>query len=313
MEIFKQILKAKKVIEGKINKTPLIFSKNISKKFDAELYLKPEVFQKTGSFKIRGVFNKLHYLKGEEKGVVTLSAGSHALSLAYAASRIGIPSVAVMPKTTPQDKVKAVEGYGMNVILADGNLRSVCADIQDKDGFVMIHPFDDNLIIAGQGTIGLEILDELPDIDIVFVPVGGGGLISGVSAAIKSQNPDVKIVGVEPLGSPTMFQSIQKSKTVYLKDRKTVAESLAAPYVGEHTLNYAKKYVDHWVLVSDEEIIEALRFIWKEHKIKVEPAGAVALAAFLFRKVQIPKDSKSVCLLTGGNINEERFNKFLLD
>ena len=311
MKELKDILKAKKVIANKINKTPLILAKSISKDIGINIYFKPEVFQKTRSFKIRGVFNKLHYLKDKKKGVITFSAGSHALSLAYAASLLGIRSMAIMPKNAPSDKVKAIKNYGTEVILADKNIQLMCEEIGRKEKLTVVHPFDDPLIIAGQGTIGLEILDELAKVNIVVVPIGGGGLISGIAAAIKLQKPEIKIIGVEPFGAPTMYSSISQNKIIHLKKRDTLAESLAAPYVGKHTLDYVKKYVDDLVLVSDQEIISALGLIWKKNKIKVEPSGAAALAAVIFKKFKIPTDSNVVCILSGGNIDNQRFRKIL--
>jgi len=167
------------------------------------------------------------------------------------------------------------------------------------------------LIIAGQGTIGLEIIEELPNVDMVFVPIGGGGLISGIAAAIKLKKPEVKIIGVEPVGAPSMFKSIQDNKISYLSKCKTIADCLMAPYVGKHTFSYAKKYVDEFVLVSDKEILEALREIWRISKIKVEPSSAVSLAAIIFKKIKIPQGSQVVSILTGGNISNEHFKKIL--
>lgn len=303
MKILKEILKAQDIILDGINKTPLIFSKNIKLQNHAILYLKPESSQKTGSFKIRGVLNKLHYLTSEEKrrGIVTISAGSHALSLSYVASQFNIPLTVIMPKIVPQNKIKAIKNYGAKIILTD-NVFNKCQEIQDKYKLTMIHPFDDPLIIAGQGTIGLEIIEELPDVDIVFVPIGGGGLVSGVAAAIKLKNSKIKIIGVEPIGAPTMFKSIHNNKIIRLKKCKTIADCLMTPYVSKHTFNYTKKYVDEIVLVSDKEILNALKFVYDNFKLIVEPSGVVSLAAILFKKIKVTPRAKIVCILSGGNI-----------
>jgi len=306
------IFKAKRIIKDKINKTPLVLAKDIGDEIGFDIYFKPEIFQKTGSFKIRGVLNKLHYLTSEEKkrGIIALSAGSHALSLAFAVSQLNIPLTVVMPKMVPQDKIKIIKSYGAKVILTD-NLFNKCQEIRDKYNLTMIHPFDDDLIIAGQGTIGLEIIEELPNVDIVFVPIGGGGLISGVAMAIKSRNPKIKIIGVEPIGAPSMFKSIKDNKISRLDRCKTIADCLMAPCVGKYTFNYTKKNVDEFVLVSDKEILEALRKVWRTSKIKVEPSGAVSLAAVIFKKVKIPLNSKIVCILSGGNIDNKYFKGLL--
>lgn len=303
-KILKDILKAREIIAAKIYKTPLIFSKNTSRGMGINLYFKPEIFQRTGSFKIRGILNKLHYLKTKERkrGVITFSAGDHALSLAYATSRMGIPLVVLLPQNTPTNKIRAIRNYGAEITLSSGSLRAECEEIQRKRKLTMIHPFDDPVVIAGHGTIGLEILEELPNVNMVFVPVGGGGLISGIAAALKLKNQKIKIVGVEPHGAPTMSLSIKQNKIIYLKERQTIATALASPFIGKNTLKYARKYVDNWLLVSDAEILTALRLLWTKHQIKIEPAGAAALAAIIFEKIKIPTNSNVVCLLSGGKM-----------
>jgi len=310
--MLKEILKAKKTIKGKINRTPLVLAKNISRKIKCGVYFKPEVFQKTSSFKIRGILNRIQHLTLNEKrdGLITISAGSHALSLSFVSSALNIPLTVVMPKNIPSNKVNLIKSYGSEIVLTDNPI-SECRKIQKKNNLTMIHPFNDPLIIAGQGTIGLEIMEELPDVDMVFVPIGGGGLISGIAIAIKLQKPKVKIVGVEPVGAPTMFESIRNNKISYLNRRKTVADCLNAPCVGKHTFNYSKKYVDDFILVSDQEIKKALREIWKDSRIKIEPSGAVASAGIIFEKVKIPQGSKVVSVLTGGNIEENNFKKII--
>jgi threonine dehydratase len=285
----------------------------LGKRTDVHLHFKAEVFQKTGSFKPRGAINKLHHLTEEERkrGVITISSGNHAQGLAYAASLFGSPATVVMPRTTPPNKVNAAKGYGAEVVVTGGDLLTACLEIQKKRHLTMVHPFDDPYIVAGQGTIGLEILDDLPEVDVVFVPVGGGGLISGIAMAMKLKKPTVKIVGVEPVGASAMWQSLQQKAVVHLDRIDTIADGLAAPFVGELNLALVQKYVDELVLVSDDEMIEALCLILEWCKLLTEPAGAAGFAALLFKKANIPSGSETVCLLSGGNIDRSRLGHFL--
>jgi threonine dehydratase len=300
------ILKAQQVVVDKIHRTPIISSKTLGNKIGANIHFKAEVFQKTGSFKPRGALNKLYNLTGGERnrGVVSFSAGNHAQGLAYAASQLGIQATVVMPQAAIKSKVNATKGYGAEVILhgTGRDLLAKCLELQQTNGMTSVHPFDDPLIIAGQGTVGLEILEDIPVPDMVVVPVGGGGLISGIATAIKSQNPAVKIIGVEPIGAAAMFQSLQQKTVVHLDNIETIADGLAAPFAGNYTMTHVQQYVDEIVLVSDEEIIEALYLILERCKILTEPAGAAGFAALLFKKVTIPKGGHVVCVLSGGNI-----------
>jgi threonine dehydratase len=307
------ITSAQQIIAGRVHRTPLISSTALGKRTEAHLHFKAEVFQKTGSFKPRGAINKLHHLTEEERkrGIITISSGNHAQGLAYAASLFGSPATVVMPHTTPPNKVNATRGYGAKVVLVDGDLVTTCLELQKEGNLTMVHPFDDPYIVAGQGTIGLEILDDLPEVDVVFVPVGGGGLISGIATAIKLKKPAVKIVGVEPIGASAMWQSLQQKAVVHLDRIDTIAEGLAAPFVGELNLALVQKYVDELVLVSDDEIIEALCLILEWCKLLTEPAGAAGFAALLFKKANIPSGSETVCLLSGGNIDRSRLGHFL--
>jgi len=210
-----------------------------------------------------------------------------------------------MPQAATKSKVNATKGYGAEVILhgTGRDLLTKCLEIQKTNGQAIVHPFDDPLIIAGQGTVGLEILDDVPPPDMVVVPVGGGGLISGIATAIKSKNPDVKIIGVEPTGASAMYHSLQQKSVVHLEKIDTIADGLAAPFAGNYTLAHVQKYVDELVLVSDEEIIEALYLILERCKILTEPAGAAGFAALLCKKVAVPKGGHVVCVLSGGNID----------
>ena len=308
------IASAQQVIAGRVHRTPLISSMSLGRQNNMHLYFKAEVFQKTGSFKPRGAINKLYHLTEEErrKGVITLSSGNHAQGVAYAASLFGISATVVMPSTTPASKVSATKDYGAEVVFTDGDLFTALNENQKERNLTIIHPFDDPYIMAGHGTIGLEILDDLPRVDAVFVPIGGGALISGIATAIKLKKPAVKIVGVEPVGASAMWQSYQQKRVVHLSRMDTIAEGLAAPFVGESSLASVQKYVDELVLVSDDEMIEALCLILERSNILTEPSGAAGFAALLFGKASIPSGSETVCLLSGGNIDRSRLGQFLL-
>lgn len=310
--MIKDILMARKIIGGDIKKTPLFFSKNVSNKLEADIYLKPENFQETGSFKIRGALNKIRHLtkKEREKGLITCSSGNHVMTLAFLCSEMKIPLVAVISKNNSPEKIKKIISYGTNLILTDNILKEY-EKICQEGKLTPIHPFDDKLVIAGQGTIGLEILKEISDPDFIFVPVGGGGLISGIGAAVKSINPKTRIIAVEPEKSDAMNRSMKKKKRVHLKDYGTIAQTLNVPFIGEIPFSLVRKYVDDFILVSEREIVLSLKYIWENHKIKVEPAGAVSLAAVMFEKVKIPPKSKVVCLLTGENIEDQEFKNLI--
>jgi len=307
------ITNARQVIAGRVHRTPLMSSMALGQRTNTRLHFKAEVFQKTGSFKPRGAINKLSHLTEEERkrGVITISSGNQAQGLAYAASLFGTSATVVMPYTTPVNKVSATKGYGAEVVLTEGALLPTCLEIQEERNLTLVHPFDDPYVVAGQGTIGLEILDDLPEVDAVFVPVGGGGLISGIATAIKLRKPAVKIVGVEPIGASAMWQSLQRKAVVNLDKIDTIAEGLAAPFVGELNLALVQKYVDELVLVSDDEMIEAMGLLLERCKLLTEPAGAAGFAALLFQKASIPSGSEVVCVLSGGNIDRSRLGHFL--
>ncbi|MFQ5979890.1 MAG: threonine/serine dehydratase [Candidatus Heimdallarchaeota archaeon] len=307
---------AQHVIAGLVSRTPLIPSPALGRRMGYNLHFKAEVFQTTGSFKPRGALNKLHNLTNEEKkrGVITISAGNHAQGLAYAASLVGIEATVVMPQNAVKSKVQATKHYGAEVIhVPTGkDLMPKCRELMQERDLTLVHPFDDPLIIAGQGTIGLEILEDMPTPpDVVVVPVGGGGLISGIAIALKSQNPAIKVIGVEPTGAAAMTQSLQQNSVVSLEKLETIADGLAAPFAGEHTLAYVKKNVDEIVLVSDAEIIAGLRQILEQCKILTEPAGAAGFAALLFEKISIAGDAQVVCVLSGGNTDRSFLKEIL--
>ena len=307
------ILAAREIIAGRVHRTPVIGSSYLGGQARVQLYFKLELFQKTGSFKPRGVLNKLHHLspEDEQKGVITLSAGNHAQALAWAATQSGIPSTVVMPAASLRSKIEATRSYGGEVILTEGDLLETCLTIQKKRGLTLVHPFDDPMIIAGQGTVGVEILEDVPQVDAVVVGVGGGGLISGIATALKAEKPEVKVIGVEPEGASAMTQSLQRGEPVHLDHVDTVADGLAAPFAGQHTLAHVQAYVDDMVIVSDQEIVEAMGLILERCKVIAEPAAASTLAALLSGKVRLPQGATVVCVLSGGNVDRERLKALL--
>ncbi len=307
------ILEAQAVLAGRVHRTPIIGSTYLGKQAGVRLYFKLELFQKTGSFKPRGVLNTLHHLSpaDKQKGVITLSAGNHAQALAWATSQAGIRSTVVMPATAPQSKIEAAQGYGAEVVLAEGDLLEACLAIQQRRDLTLVHPFDDPRIIAGQGTVGLEILYDMPKTDAVVVGIGGGGLISGIATAVKIGKPGIKVFGVEPEGASAMTPSLQRGEPVHLDRLDTVADGLAAPFAGRHTLKHVQAYVDDVVVVSDREIVEAMGLILERCKVVAEPAAAAPLAALLSGKIHLPEASTVVCVLSGGNVDRMRLKALL--
>jgi threonine dehydratase len=311
----KEILEARQVISGKVHRTPSITATLLGKQFGVDLYFKAEVFQRTGSFKPRGALNKLYSLSENEKdrGVITISAGNHAAGIAYAASLLGIDATVVMPEGAPKSKIDATQGYGATVVLHGDvkGLLSKSQEIQKERNLTFVHPFDDLRVIAGQGTVGLEIVEDVPAPDVVVVPIGGGGLISGVATAIKESNPSVKVIGVEPTGADTMTQSLKQNRPVHPEVINTIADGLAAPFVGEHNLAHVQRYVDEVVLVTDEEMSQAMGLILERCKILTEPAGAAAFAALMHQKFAVKKGARVVCILSGGNVDLSRLKTIL--
>ena len=304
----KDIISARDVITGLLYRTPIQRSSFLGDEFGVRLYLKLEMFQKTGSFKPRGVLNRLYHIPQEEKekGVITLSAGNHAQAVAWAAAQAGVPATVVMPAAAVQAKVDATRGYGGEVIQTDGDLLQTCMAIKEERDLTLVHPFDHLDTIAGTGTLGVELVEDVPDVDVVVTGVGGGGLISGVATALKLRKPDVTVIGVEPEGAPTMTCSLQQGKPVHLSHLDTIADGLAAPFVGDHNLRHVQAYVDDLVLVSDQEITLAMRVILERCKVLAEPAAASTVAALLAGKITITGGQTVACVLSGGNIDRER-------
>lgn len=280
-----------------------------------DLRLKLELFQVTGSFKTRGAYTRIAALTPEEhaRGVITVSAGNHAQAVAYAAALAGTSSVVVTWKTASQLKLDAAEAYGAETLrLGDTPLEAFEAmfALRDARGLVLIHPFDDPLILAGQGTLGLEIVDDVPDVGTVVIPIGGGGLIGGAALALRQLRPDVRIVGVEPEGAPTLTRALAAGGPVPLDDVSTVADGLSAPFAGALTYELVRDLVDDVVLVSDAEIMQALRLLALRAKIVPEPAAAAGLAALLAGRVA-PAAGPVVVVVSGGNVAPETIARAL--
>ena len=304
---FKDISKAYETIKPIIRHTPLEKSKTFSKLTKENAYLKLENLQTTGSFKIRGAYNKIYNLTEKEKkcGVVCASAGNHAQGVAYASTLLNVKSTVFMPIYTPPTKIIATKSYGAKVVLEGKTYDDAylaAKEYATKNSMMLIHAFNDKYVIAGQGTIGIEVYEDLKNVDAIVVPVGGGGLISGTALALKTLQPKVKVFGVEAEGAQSMKQSLEKEKIIPLKSMDTIADGIAVKTPGDLTYNLAKKYVDEVVTVNDEEISNALYLMLQRAKLVVEPAGATSLAAILSKKVSLP-GKNIVALLSGGNIN----------
>ncbi len=300
-----KIYHAKYVLKDVIRCTDMIFAPQMSR--DCEVYLKTENLQITGSFKVRGSAYKISQLTDEEKqkGVIACSAGNHAQGVAMAASRQGIPSLICLPDGAPISKVEATKRYGAQVELVKGVYDDAYAraiQLRDEKGYTFIHPFDDEDVIAGQGTIGLEILEQLDGVDAVVVPIGGGGLISGVAYAIKALRPTCKVYGVQAAGAASMVHALQEGGPDALPFAKTIADGIAVKKAGDLTYQLCRDYVDEVVTVTDDEVSSAILALIEQQKLIAEGAGAVAVAAVLFDKVPV-KGKKVVCLVSGGNID----------
>ncbi len=296
-----------------IHKTPIVSSSSLNKIYNTNIFFKLELFQKTGSFKTRGAINKLLKLSDLErdKGVITISAGNHAQAISWACSQFNIKSKIVMPFDASPSKVEATKSYGGEVILTKNNMMDECNDIKEREGLTFIHPFDDIDIILGQGTIGVEIIEKLNNIDYAFISIGGGGLISGIACVLKSINPKIKIIGVEPINSNVMTKSISSNKpeTFDTNINKTLADGLAAPFAGNLTFEFVKKYVDEIINVSENEMIESMRVIIERLKVIPEAAASACFVPILKNKLNIKKNTNSIIVLCGGNIDLDKLKK----
>lgn len=302
LEDFKE---AKKRIDEVINETRLIYSEAFSKECNNEVYIKPENLQKTGAFKIRGAFNKIVKLDEEAKsrGLIAASAGNHAQGVAYAAKYLNVEATIVMPSHTPLIKVEATKSHGAKVVLS-GELYDDAAakaiELQKSEGYTFVHPFDDEDVMEGQGTIALEILEELPDAYAILVPIGGGGLIAGIAAAAKQINPDIKIIGVEPEGAASAFAAISEDRLVLLEEVTTIADGTAVRQIGANTFGYIKQYVDEIITITDYELMDAFLLLVEKHKLVAEGSGILSLAGL--KKLNF-QGKKVVSLISGGNMD----------
>lgn len=290
-----------------LHRTPMLRNRSLSRMSNTTLGLKAEVFQRTGSFKARGALNAVMQLTDEQKarGIVTLSAGNHGQGIAFAAAMVGTRAVVFMPETAVPTKVDAIRGYGAEARFTPSmeGIFPIMEAYQQEHGLTFIAPFSDPHIVAGQGIVGLEILEDEPDVDTIIVPAGGGGLLSGVALAVKSLRPDVRVIGVEPEGSNIVKKSLESGRPEQAHDIQTIADGLSAPFAGELTQAIIEHYVDDVVLVTDDDIVEALKLILSRAKVLVEPAGAAATAALLTGKAGVPQGSNVVTILSGGNVD----------
>jgi threonine dehydratase len=296
-------------------RTPLYLSSSLSKLTRATIYLKLECYQPIRVFKVRGAANKILKLTSQERkrGLIAASSGNHGLAVSYLARLVGTDATIVVPTNAVEEKVKAIEEYGARVVkhglFHDERFRKA-VEIQESTGAVLIPPFDDPDIVAGQGTIGLEICEDMPDVDTVVVPIGGGGLISGVSAAVKSLKPGAKVIGVEPERASSMYQSVKNGKITRLADTTSIADGLAAREPGKLTFEIVKRYVDEILLVNEEQIEKAVFTVMKESHVLVEPSAAAAFAA-LIEKAHLRSEEKVVTVVSGGNISLRMLSSIL--
>lgn len=304
-EVFQQ---ARENVSKHARHTPLLHSRSLSEATGFDVYLKAEIFQRTGSYKLRGPLNKLAQFAAHDRarGLICSSAGNHAQGVALAAAIFGVPAVVVMAENATPSKLEATRGYGAEVVLHgsiwdEANERAL--EIAAERGLIYVHPFDDLQLIAGQGTLALEILDDLPDADALVVPIGGGGLISGISTAAKARRPETRVIGVESEGAPAMKRSVEAGRRVTLDRVDCRIDGLTVKRVGENTLAIVRKYVDEIVLLPDEQIFDGVLWTMSRTKLVVEGAAAATVAALLNDCVEVRKGSKIVCVLSGGNIN----------
>ena len=307
------IYKARYVLNKVIRTTNLIPASRLNP--EADIWLKPECLQLTGSFKVRGAYYRISQLTPEEKkrGVVACSAGNHAQGVALGATQAGVKSIICLPEGAPISKVEATRRYGAEICLVPGVYDDAyrrALELRDEMGYAFVHPFDDENVIAGQGTIGLELLDQLPDVDVVVVPIGGGGLASGIVYAIKSLNPKVEVWGVQAAGAPSMFNSINSRSVMSLDSVNTIADGIAVKKPGDLTYDICSRYLDGVVTVTEDEICAAILALIEQQKMVAEGAGAVSVAAAMFDKVPV-KGRKAICVVSGGNVDVTILNRVI--
>ena len=299
---------ARETIGDKVRRTPMMHSAQLSDRLGFELHLKLELFQRTGSFKLRGALNRIAALTADERkrGVVTMSAGNHAQGVALAAREMGTHAVIVMPAKAVRSKVEATRNYGGEVIQTDGDLVATMHTIQQERNLVTVSPFDDPEVIAGAGTVGEEILDDVPQADVILTGVGGGGIVSGVAVAARARRAGIRVIGVEPEGANSMRLSLDRGSAQKLDKVDTVADGLGAPMAGELTFAHVRQLGVEIVTVPDSAIVDAMWTIIERCKVLAEPAAAAGLAALLSGAVQVAPGSSVVCIVTGGNADREK-------
>jgi threonine dehydratase len=303
-------------LAGKVHRTPMLTSRTLGERLGAETYLKAELFQKTGSFKARGALNNIALLSDDERarGVITFSSGNHAAATAWAARAAGVSATVVMMETASPVKVAACRGYGADVVLHGATAMETLKEMErlrDVRGLTYVHPFDSPRTLAGTGTIGLEVLEDVPDVDTVVVGIGGGGLIGGVAAAIGQAKPAARVIGVEPTGADAMTRSLAAGEVVHLDRVDTIADGLAPPFVGALPLAVVQRYVEQVIVLTDDEIKEGMRFLIERCKLVVEPAGAAATAAVLCGKLSLRPGEKVATIVSGGNIDIPTLKRYL--
>jgi threonine dehydratase len=300
---------AREAIGDRLHRTPTFTSGTLSGLVGARIFLKAELFQKTGSFKPRGVLTNLAALSEEQRrrGVIGISAGNHAQALAWGAAAEGLDALVVMWQGTSEAKIEATRGYGAEVDLESPGATEAfdrLAELVEKTGRTLVHPFDHPLTIAGQGTVGLELIEDLPEADLVLVPVGGAGLISGIATAVKGRKPEARVIGVEPELSPALHEALAAGKPVPVNPR-SIADGLGAPFAGDHGFEICRERVDDVVLVTEEEIKAGMRFLYARTKLACEPAGAATTGALLARKIPLAPGETVVAVVSGGNVAAE--------
>lgn len=302
------ICSAAERLSGRLHRTPLFSSRSLGARAGIDLYLKAECFQTTGSFKPRGALNKVLSLTQAErnKGLVTVSAGNHAQAVAWAAREVGAPCVVVMPSDAPAPKLDAVRGYGAEIVLHEdrASMFDRLRQVESERGLTFVHPFDDPIVLAGAGTLGLEIVADLPSVDAVVVPVGGGGLMAGVAVAVKESRPAARVIAVELEAGPGLGPALAAGKPVPVpRPAGTLADGMTPPFVGAIPLEIAKRLLDDLVTVTESEILEAMRLLITRAKLVVEGSGAAASAALFAGKIRVPAGSRVVAVVSGGNLD----------
>ena len=305
---------AQERIAARIQRTPLVTSRSLGDRIGTSAWLKLESLQRTGSFKVRGAVNAVALLTPEQRaaGVVTMSAGNAALAIAYAAGAAGVPAAIAMPERAPAMKIAATRAYGAEIRFgaAVTELMPIVRAFQDE-GRYFLHPFDDERMIAGFGTVALEILDDLPDADLFVVPVGGGGLISGIATVVAARRPSARVIGVEPVGAPGMRRALDAGRVITLEAVDTIAEGLAPPFAGAHTLEIVQRLVSDVVAIPDEAIREGMRFLFERARVVAEASGAAAVAALLSGAIRPRPGERVVAVVSGGNVDLDRYRELV--